>query len=346
MSGHLLWSFRSIFDIIDPDIPTIHLTECEIYILWTLGEEGPMSIYALAKRSRFLPKISPVLEPDPSIWNSKMEENKGHDYHSVHTKVRELLRQGLIQKQPVLKAKRRKPGRKKQIPKNQEPEEGIGLTFLGLMFYFQNLEKFYGSSDEELGHVLNKCKMLIPLPEQLNLLSEDLKERCKRAFAKTVKEFVDIQNVELRVPSASLVFDGFLKRNTPTNSAEVETKVVRERDNEMARCLEKKEMSTLRDCYIAYLAVKDIYQLPEETAEDVRFFEGLESEKELAYLEGRNINADLLFKGNRLREFLPKYAGIEYFFTGMFVENLLWNEKPARKAKEETRTPDFEVEFY
>jgi hypothetical protein len=327
MSGHPLWSFRSIFDIIDPDIPTIHLTECEIYVLWTLGEEGPMSIYALSNKSRFLPEIHPVFMPYPDIWKREMEEPKSFDYHFVHTKVGELLRLKLIQKQPVLKAKRKKPGRKKQISKNQEPEEGIGLTFLGLMFYFQNLEKFYGSSDEELEHVLNKCKMLIPLPEQLNSLSDDLKERCKRAFAKTVKEFVDIQDVELRVPSASLVFGGFLKRNTPTNRAEVETKVVGERDNEVAKCLEKREMSTLRDCYIAYLAVKDIYQLPEETAEDVGFFEGLESEKELAYLEGRNTSADSLFKGNRLRGVLPKYAGIEYFFTGMFVENLLWNKE-------------------
>jgi hypothetical protein len=333
MSGHPLWSFKSIFDTIDLDIPTIHLTECEIYILWTLGEEGPMSIYALSNKSRSLPEIHPVFKPHPDIWKREMEEPKSFDHHFVHTKVGELLRLKLIQKQQVPKPvprpeKKRKKGRKRLKPSLQEFEKGVGLTFLGLMFYLQNLEKPKRSSTEKLKYALGKYKTLIPFSEQWDSLTKDLEEeRCKRAFAKTVKEFVDIQNVELRVPSASLVFDGFLKRNTPTNSAEVETKVVRERDNEVARCLEKKEMSTLRDCYIAYLAVKDIYQLPEETAEDVRFFEGLESEKELAYLEGRNINVDSLFKGNRLREFLPKYAGIEYFFTGIFVENLLWNKE-------------------
>jgi hypothetical protein len=72
MSGHPLWSFKSIFDTIDLDIPTIHLTECEIYILWTLGEEGPMSIYALSNKSRSLPEIHPVFKPHPDIWKREM----------------------------------------------------------------------------------------------------------------------------------------------------------------------------------------------------------------------------------------------------------------------------------
>lgn len=318
----------SIFAV-GPGIPTIHLTECEIYILWTLGEEGPMSIYALASghkllrdprhppdtKFRCLPEIYQILTPTPNIWEKKVGREQTYDYHFVHTKVMELMEKELIRTQNLSR---------------QEAARVMELTFLGLMFYLQNLKDPdpRKSSDEKRKHAIDFHPKLIPLLKQWNSLTKDLEEeRCKRAFAKTVKEFVDIQNVELRVPSASLVFDGFLKRNTPTNSAEVETKVMRERDNEVARCLEKKEMSTLRDCYIAYLAVKDIYQLSEETAENVRFFEGLESEKELAYLEGRNINADSLFNGNRLREFLPKYAGTEYFFTGILVENLLWNKE-------------------
>lgn len=62
----------------------------------------------------------------------------------------------------------------------------------------------------------------------------------------------------------------------------------------------------------------------------------------------RKVSSDPLFKGERLKEFFPKYANIEYFFTGMFVENLLWNEKVVKKASEEPKPKisDFEVEIY
>jgi len=65
------------------------------------------------------------------------------------------------------------------------------------------------------------------------------------------------------------------------------------------------------------------------------------SEKELAYFEKRKTSQDSLFKGKRLADFLPKYTSIEYFFTGMFVETLLWHEKSAEKESH-----DFDVEIY
>jgi hypothetical protein len=60
------------------------------------------------------------------------------------------------------------------------------------------------------------------------------------------------------------------------------------------------------------------------------------------------ISSNPLFKGGRLKEFFPKFASIEYFFTGMFVENLLWTEKKIEKLEEEPKPKiaDFEVEIY
>jgi hypothetical protein len=311
----------SIFDFTDLNIPTIHLTECEIYILWALGEEGPMSIYELAHKSRYLPEISPVLE-SPEGWKSKLKEPQTCDYHFVHTKVRELLKRALIQKGQVPKNREQKGKKKGHVHRDLEFKEGVGLTFLGLMFYLQNLEKSGRDRNEKIKHALDNYRTLLPFSEQWNSLTKDLGEdKCMRAFSKTVREFVDIRNVESEVPSTNQVFDGFVKR--PLYDSEPDAKITVERDNDVARCLEKKEMSVLRDCYIAYLAVNDIYKSPEEK-------EGLESEREFAYFEKRDKSADTLFKGEKLREYLPKYSGIEYFFTGMFVENLLWKRNDGR----------------
>jgi len=118
------------------------------------------------------------------------------------------------------------------------------------------------------------------------------------------------------------------------------------RDEDITKYLRGKEAASLRDAYIAYLITKDIQRLSRESKDDVkRLLNELESEKELAYFEKRQVGPNPIFKGGRLKEFLPKYAGIEYFFTGMFVENLLWSKKAVKKAKE-TKTSDFEVEFY
>jgi hypothetical protein len=48
-------------------------------------------------------------------------------------------------------------------------------------------------------------------------------------------------------------------------------------------------------------------------------------EKELAYLENRKIADNPLFT-KRLFKFFPKYSELNYYFTGMFVNNLLWNQ--------------------
>jgi hypothetical protein len=315
----------SIFDFTDLNIPTIHLTECEIYILWALGEEGPMSIYELAHKSRYLPEISPVLE-SPEGWKSKLKEPQTCDYHFVHTKVRELLKRALIQKGQVPKNREQKGKKKGHVHRALEFKEGIGLTFLGLMFYLQNLEKSGRDRNEKTKHALDNYRTLLPFSEQWNSLTKDLGEdKCMRAFSKTVREFVDIRNVKSEVPSTNQVFDGFLKRPLyPPDNAEEDTKSTRERDSKVAGCLKMKEMSLLRDCYIAYLAVNDINESSEENREEP------ESERELAFFENSKLSSSSVSKGGRIKEFLPKYSGIEYFFTGMFVENLLWKRNDGR----------------
>ncbi len=145
--------------------------------------------------------------------------------------------------------------------------------------------------------------------------------------------------MKCKIKSLNLEFEGFVRnRMVPTVKAEVG----RERDATAVKLLKREEGSTLRKSYIAYLAVQDLMRLSRQSKTTVEeLLPHLECEKELAYFESRKPNSNNLFEGNRLREFFPEYASAEWFLTGTFVENFLWNEKPAEKGSEEF---DYEVE--
>jgi hypothetical protein len=74
-------------------------------------------------------------------------------------------------------------------------------------------------------------------------------------------------------------------------------------------------------------------------------FSKLKSETELAYFENREFSfSNSLFTGGRIKEFLSKYFEVEYFFTGMFVNNLLWDRKKVQQRHKEY-TDEFDVEY-
>jgi hypothetical protein len=54
----------------------------------------------------------------------------------------------------------------------------------------------------------------------------------------------------------------------------------------------------------------------------------LKSVTEFAILEKNDNASTSLFSSKGLSRFFPKYESIEYYFTGMFVFNLLWEKKP------------------
>jgi hypothetical protein len=312
-----IWSFTSIFD---STIPTLHLTECEIYIIWTLGEEGTRSIYAIAHKARDFPEINATLSP--SSWKRPVKRLR-YDYHFVYSKVRELVKKGLVQTRSF---------------NNQEPK--VGLTFLGLIFYLQNLKDVQKGPFEKLKHVLRNYRTLIPLFTNWELMTKQLgTEKCNKAFNETITDF-KLSKAKFRIRPINLAFHGFLKNSGFTKALTPEY----ERVEKVSEYLKSNEALVLRNSYIAYLAVHNIRQLSGKNLRDIKSHNSLESEVELAYFENRQISSNPLFKGDRLLELFPKYASIEYFFTGIFVENLLWNERVIHKKIDE-KTPDFEVEY-
>jgi hypothetical protein len=172
------------------------------------------------------------------------------------------------------------------------------------------------------------------------------KEKCIQVLERTIKDFIEMERARFLIRSLRMSFEGFLESPRMLLREAPEVEVIRERDIEVAEYLKNKEALLLKNSYIAHLILHDICMLSGESREQTqKMISNMESEKELAYLEGRNSETNSLFKGNRLKEFLPKYADIEYFFTGMFVENLLWNKKTIEKPKRKVETSDFEVEY-
>lgn len=313
---------------------TLELSESELAILWFLCENGPRCAYEIDKETYYLP--TNIRVPDvvigkisPDKLMKKVKEKRRNHRPFIVIILKRLEKKGLLRI-----VKDTSGDRTKNVA---EP------TFSGLMLYLT-----YSLDDEKFKHALLYYSKLVPFFSKWDEIESKLgKEKCKNALEQTVRDFVEIKRVKFQARSLRLKFEGFLESPKMFMRKAPEVDTIREIDTDVAQYLRSKEALLLKNSYIAYLIVHDIRTLSGESKESIgKMISKLESEKELAYLEGRNVETDLLFKGDRLREYIPKYAGIEYFFTGMFVESLLWNEKIVQKAKEETKPPDFEVEFY
>jgi hypothetical protein len=168
-------------------------------------------------------------------------------------------------------------------------------------------------------------------------------EKVEYALDQAVKDFADIAGVKFKVKHLGLEFEGLLRKGLICEKFD---KTEMERSHEAAEFLKTKEASLLKDSYVAYLAVHDLWKLWNKTTGEIEeLLPTLDSERELAYFEGREIDSNSLFRRHRLREFFPKCASIDSFLTGMFVENLLWHEKPLKRTQERKPEYDFEVEF-
>ena len=297
------------------------MDECKINIIWKLGQEGPLSIYRLGVKEKYsLPKVWSEIPRIEGAPERKEGEKCMYEYAFIHKKVRELVKSHLVTT---------------STSKRKEPSI-VELTFLGLYVYL------LGSMEEDkFARAINHHSSLLRFSGLWWSLVEKLGEKkVNDALDSAVKDFKNLALVKCKIKSLNLEFEGFVRnRMFPTVKAEV----VRERDATAVELLKRKEGSTLRKSYITYLAVQDLMRLSRQSKTTVKeLLPHLESEKELAYFESRKPNSNNLFEGNRLGDFFPEYASAEWFLTGMFVENLLWNEKPTEKGSEEF---DYEVEL-
>lgn len=310
----------------------VEIDEFELSILWTLNKNGPKSVYRLQKMEYSLPKRvhKPQLADCPEEHDllKKTEMPITYHYSFVHKIVRRLEKKKLV-------------GTRSDTFKSRN-RIIVEPTFSGLMLYLQNSD-----DKKRFDYALKHYPKLIPISEQWKSMTNVLGEaKCMRALEQTVDDFIEIQVLRFRVSPLKIDFQGYLESPPEIMRENLEDcEILMERDEKVAKYLETKEGSLLKNSYIAYLIVNDIKTLSRKSREQIgRLLPTLESEKELAYFEKREVGYYPLFKGGRLKEFLPDYANMDYFFIGMFVRNLLWTKKavPKQEAKEEY---DYEIEY-
>jgi DNA-binding MarR family transcriptional regulator len=327
MSQFLIWSFDPLISENSSGLPIPSLTidECELCIIWALGEKrekGDRSMYDFrTKEKYYLPqqvKSSMVTE----IPVEKAGKREPYDSPFIYKTIKKLEKKDLVK---ILKDST-----------GDRMRKVVKLTFSGLSIYLR------GSSDKNrFKNAINHHPNLVIFSNQWDAMYKQIGvNKCIEAFEKTTNNCVNLLKAKFRTRSPNLEFEGFLRN--PFYTSPKERGIALERDIETSEYLKTKEALVLRNSYISYLAVHDIFKLSKESREQVKkLLPSLESEKELAYFEKGKTSQDSLFKGKRLADFLPKYTSIEYFFTGMFVETLLWHEKSAEKESH-----DFNVEIY
>jgi GTP cyclohydrolase II len=310
------------------DFPSLEIDEAELNILWLLGGEKPMSIYGLSKAHYDLPVHLPesVWCLNSKEWEKRTRKKITYHYSFIHKTVDKLERKGLI-----CTTKRASADKVKRTAK---------LTFQGLILYLQ-----HSDNGNRFDHAIEHYPCFIPFAQQWDSMMRELdKERMVKALEQTLENF-HVQKVKFLLRPLKMEFIGFLESPKVLFIYTERENHMYVRDEDVAEYLKNKTARILRNAYIAYLAVNDIKKMSWESKEELeKLLTKLESEKELAYFERRQVGSNPLFKGGRIKEFLPRYSGIEYFFTGMFVENLLWNERAIQKKTDE-KPPDFEIEY-
>jgi hypothetical protein len=283
----------------------ILVDECEINIIWKLGKEGPLSIYKLFEETYHLPSVwSGITEISGS---RKTGAKRNYEYFFIYKKVKGLAKRRLI---TVSESRHKEP-------------RIVRLTFLGMLVYL------VGSLEgDKFKNTMNHHTELLPFSDLWDLLINKLgSEKVIEAFDRAIRGFSKLAIASFKVKSLGLEFEGFL-RNRLTSVLSLKEDSGKERDKSVSDLLKSKELAVLRNSYIAFLAVNDIWKLRNKSSSEVKeILPMLDSEMELAYFEGRKPSENSLFRDHGLKEFLPKYAGHEYFLTGMFVKNLIWQEK-------------------
>jgi hypothetical protein len=316
------------------------LSDCEMYLIWFLGKEGPNRISEIANTPHFFPKpnLDRMFLPDDnmkfrlkdipptyvdSVKKGEFKKKRPPNYSNtaIYDAVDRLEEIGLtetISRKPPPKAERK-----------------VDLTFIGLMLYLQNSEE-----KNRFKSLFSKHSRLFPFSNLWETIEGKFgKDTCFFTLEKTIRNFHALEKIVYVKNPEKDQFEVFHHQYSEVDMSKLsalelfwlmferrDSQIIPHKVDSVWEFLKEEKARVLRESYIAYLAAQDMKKLVNL---DIDLLENelvqLESESELADLERREIMANPLFKGERLKAFFPKYSGIEYFFTGMFVNNLLWN---------------------
>jgi hypothetical protein len=319
---------KSAFRILQNAENTIILSDPKSKIIMAfLGVYGPQSIPSIQKKIKAYCKALKLRNPT-SDFSIKL------DYMEIKRKIEPLKNAGLI-KEP-------------HYYFHKTSTRIIGLTFKGLIWYFREpsthskrkIDRFFKSYREPYVYkskhrknrfLLESYRQLIPFCPLWKGMVKQVGDKCLDRLSMTVKNFYVGEKTFSKIEPLELEVETF-----PNYSGECTDRIYHfERDNVVVDYLRSEEATLLREAYISYLINEDLNLLSQMGADEVKQnLPKLKSVKEYAFFEnGQKIGA-YLFSRKGLAMFFPKYSGIEYFFAGMFVNNLLWNEKQTTEDKE------------
>jgi DNA-binding PadR family transcriptional regulator len=235
----------------------------------------------------------------------------------------------------------------KILDKVSKRKRVAGLTFSGLIWYLQNVK-------DGFNHIFDYYSGLFPLRTVKKLLLreeyEDLlpflplwktmtkalgEAMCLERIEKTAKDFFALEEVKLKIEAFDFEVEGYLqlpppgwmKMRYPDYYDRFALRCNGERNQEVVNFIKKPENAMLLKSYIAYLAIHDLNKVAKLTKEQIINLQvNIDSQKETAHFEDRETGINSIFGKGRLQEFFPRYSEIRYFFTGMFVHNLVWSK--------------------
>ena len=345
---------------------SLSLDESQLNILWKVTQSGPKSLYQLSKITYSLPqKLNCRSYSNPHVWAENLK--KGITYHRsfVFKVVQRLERKGLVKtefRSSTVKLKKDvMPIQKKMVIP----------TLAGLILYLQNSElessfsESMGLDKTEKERQKTENRNLVPFIDSWDFIikqindnmnetkkSNDLKaidigkKKCFKALTEAVQEFSGVYKVRFVVKTQNIAFEGYLEvPGSMILYRDMNVEVVREKDEQIAKLLKNPKLANLVRAYLAYLITKDIRKMSLYDTEEIpEALTRLDSEREFAFFRPELARQGSLFQGGRLKDYVPQYATLNYFFAGLFVKNLLWKET-IKETKPFSGNNDYRVQF-
>jgi hypothetical protein len=101
-----------------------------------------------------------------------------------------------------------------------------------------------------------------------------------------------------------------------------------EKDPMVENILKKDKAIQLREAYYSYLLSTDILKLGSITEKKFEETTGkLKSLEEMRNFEGKKVDPYELLSNEGLNRYYPRHDNIDYFYTGFFINNLLWSKR-------------------
>lgn len=292
-----------------------------------LGFYGPQSIPSITKRINKEDYLTSKFQEFTSKPNIHLEDM------NVRRAIEMLEKQGIV--------------RKLQYASIKTKAEIVGLTFHGLIWYFRTsgkrkhtkdrinfffnrfnepYEKIYAHKSERRKNrlVVLGFKELVPFCTLWSEMTKRIGGKCLDRLELTVNSFGVDGKSPSRIEPLGLELETYINCSRRESSEGFYF----EKDPLVMNYLKHDEAALLREAYLAYLINEDFKELSKLSEMDIKVkLPKLKSVTEIASFE-KNVGPTTLFSEKGLARFFPQYSGIEYFFTGMFINNLLWDTEP------------------